>query len=92
MTIRITAIRFTAKWTEQLGSDSRLLTALPKIGTAEFSLGRGPCGKTVDSLRFYSDRDYLSIRQTHDDGTEKRFLYRNDDIMGRVEVEYGPSE
>lgn len=89
---RITSIRFAAKWTEPLdGTDERLSLAPRRIGIAQFHLGRGPCGKTVTSLKTCESETCFAVQQDHDDGTSKTFAYQWSDILGRIEIETGPS-
>jgi len=55
---------------------------------AEFTLGPGPCGKTVTRLDFTIDNACAWVLQVHEDGTFKRFVYPLAQLTGRVEVEY----
>jgi hypothetical protein len=96
MTSRITSVRFAAKWTEP-HPDRRfdlMPQACERVAQAEFFLGRGPCGKTVTKLSAVYSRgqENFQVEQDHDDGTSKVFIYRREDILGRIEIETGPSE
>lgn len=54
---------------------------------AEFSLGQGPCGKTVKSLDYRIDENRdLTVTQVCTDGSSQVFHYRDRDILGRIEV------
>ncbi len=58
---------------------------------AEFKLGPGPCGKVVTQLAVAKGSGpFLQILQFHSDDTHKAFLYRREDLRGRIEIEYAP--
>lgn len=52
-----------------------------------FILGLGPCGKVVSKLSMSRDEKFLTIKQTHADGTSKDFIYKLEDIIGRITEE-----
>ncbi|MBB3693035.1 hypothetical protein [Sphingomonas sp. BK580] len=79
--MRITRIRVPASWLTEGGSTRHL--------PAEFTLGLGPCGLTVTTLQLWWSDGCLCIKQSHTDGTVKRFIYPLTQLHGRVEVEYG---
>lgn len=54
---------------------------------AHFALGPGPCGKTVESLHEFRDREGFRILQRHTDGSCKAFTYPWSQIVGRIETE-----
>lgn len=61
------------------------------IESCEFSLGLGPCGRTVTGLWFAMDRDFLTITQECAVASEgkcevKNFIYLIREISGRVAV------
>lgn len=58
-----------------------------KNAKAVFTLGLGPCGKTVDYLRLTQTAVGVEVFQRHTDRTSKTFIYRWEDITGRIEVE-----
>ena len=60
-----------------------------RFETAEFKLGKGPCGKTVTALTCKIDADDVMVLQEHTDGSYKEFYYPRFQITGRVEVEHG---
>lgn len=91
MTQRVVSISFPAKWTEPSPSSPRPVDAQSRIDVANFFLGRGPCGKTVVKLQVVPNGYGLEITQAHSDGTQKAFFYQWQDVLGRVEVETGPS-
>lgn len=51
----------------------------------EFKLGVGPCGLTVDRLKWVELDDRYVLTQYHSDGSRKEFEYLKDDIKGRIE-------
>lgn len=51
----------------------------------EFKLGVGPCGLTVDHLKWVELDDRYVLTQYHSDGSRKEFEYLKDDIKGRIE-------
>lgn len=51
----------------------------------EFKLGVGPCGLTVDHLKWVELDDHYVLTQYHSDGSRKEFEYLKDDIKGRIE-------
>lgn len=59
----------------------------PRTDRAEFTLGPGPCGKTVSMLDDEIADGCLYILQVHDDGTSKRFVYPLSQLHGRIEIE-----
>lgn len=57
----------------------------------EFTLGLGPCGRTVTGLWHHMDRDFLTILQEcavpqEGQSEVKKFIYLVSEITGRVEV------
>lgn len=76
--------------------DRRSLTSIkftanvPHLGwtKTEFSLGLGPCGKTVESLEFTEQTDRYVITQRCTDGERKTFEYMREDVSGRIEKAY----
>lgn len=74
----ITSIRFPAQF--QDGSRDQ-------CSISEFTLGEGPCGKTVTALDCEPTDHGFAIAQSHDDGTVKEFFYRWPQITGRIEIE-----
>lgn len=59
---------------------------------SEWTLGLGPCGKTVAGLEFVRGDDTVVIKQFHTDGSHKLFTYKIHDIVGRVQECYELSE
>ncbi|APU00336.1 hypothetical protein fHeYen301_3 [Yersinia phage fHe-Yen3-01] len=54
----------------------------------EFRTGLGPCGKYVDLLVVdRADNGDLVIRQYHADKTVTTFVYKEEDIVGRIAIE-----
>lgn len=51
----------------------------------EFKLGVGPCGLTVDRLKWVELDDRYILTQYHSDGSRKEFEYLKDDIKGHIE-------
>lgn len=80
--------------------DRRALTSIkftanvPHLGwtKTEFSLGEGPCGKTVESLEFTEQVDRYVITQRCTDGERKTFEYMKGDVSGRIEKAYRAPE
>lgn len=76
--------------------DRRSLTSIkftanvPHLGwtKTEFSLGLGPCGKTVESLESTEHDDRYVITQRCTDGERKTFEYMKVDVAGRIEKAY----
>ncbi len=58
------------------------------IKRSEWTLGPGPCGKTVEGFEFTRDADTVVIKQFHTDGSHKTFTYRTADIIGRIQECY----
>ncbi len=81
----ITKIRVPAKW--RVPSDMQRIE-YETFATAEFSLGFGPCGKEVISLEIEVHDKFVNVTQIHADETSKNFLYRIEDLTGRVEIEH----
>lgn len=52
-----------------------------------FSVGPGPCGKEVTRLDVSFEPGLLGIQQTTEDGATKGFIYKLDDIAGRMEIQ-----
>lgn len=52
-----------------------------------YSLGLGPCGKTVTHLKTQFFGDMFEVVQTCDDGTSDKFIYKIEDIRGRIKIE-----
>lgn len=75
--MEIKSIKFPAKFVQNCDT---------VVKQAVFSLGLGPCGKVVKSLEWTLTRDFLTIIQ-HCDGEIKTFIYRVDDLCGRIEIE-----
>lgn len=78
---KITEIRIPSKWHDpETKEDIRRL--------AVFRLGVGPCGKEVVALAFDPSAGNVGhvVTQTHADATRKYFIYRHEDLIGRVEV------
>lgn len=71
----VTLIEFTAK----LPSGEHKKTS--------FKLGLGPCGKKVHKLQLVHDKHFLKLHQWCTDGTRQDFIYKQDDVVGRVKVE-----
>lgn len=85
----VTRIRFVA----QVPSfqDFRHRQYASSIQRCEFTLGLGPCGRTVTRLGYHLDKDFLTILQecaAPDEGgiDVKKFIYLVREITGRVEV------
>lgn len=76
----LTAIKFPCTWRDGDGRQH--------FAVHEFTLGLGPCGKTVIELEHSVNRYGIEIVQTCDDGSQKKFTYYAKDIMGRVEETY----
>ncbi|MBM1189375.1 hypothetical protein [Pseudomonas weihenstephanensis] len=62
-----------------------------RVERCEFSLGLGPCGRTVTALWYRADGDFLTIIQEcapHECGKSdvKEFVYLIREITGRVEA------
>lgn len=76
----IARVRFPASWRDGAGGQH--------CGLADFRLGKGPCGLTVDTLSVRLAEGCLTIEQTHVDGPPKTFIYPLDQLTGRVEVEH----
>lgn len=57
-----------------------------RVAVTQFSLGLGPCGKIAESLEYTLTGDFLTIIQ-YCDGEFKTFIYRVDDLCGRIEIE-----
>lgn len=55
---------------------------------AEFTLGNGPCGKDVAKLDMEDVNGLFRITQWHGDGSYKVFIYRRQDVLGRIELGY----
>lgn len=92
----ISRLREDLKELRVLLRDRRALTSIkftanvPHLGwtKTEFSLGEGPCGKTVESLEFTEQVDRYVITQRCTDGERKTFEYMKGDISGRIEKAY----
>lgn len=54
----------------------------------QFSIGPGPCGKTVKYFTTECADGLLRIYQWHTDGSHKEFVYRLSDIDGRIQYDY----
>lgn len=80
--MKLTRIRVPAAWTEPSGN--------VRFTPAEFTLGPGPCGKTVTNLGYTVSEGVLSITQAHDDGTARRFFYPLGQLTGRIETDIEP--
>uniref|UniRef100_UPI004056FF02 hypothetical protein n=1 Tax=Pseudomonas hormoni TaxID=3093767 RepID=UPI004056FF02 len=62
-----------------------------RVERCEFSLGLGPCGRTVTGLWFCANGDFLTIIQecalpSEGESEVKEFVYLIREITGRVEV------
>lgn len=70
--------------------EARFIAYVPGVGdkVTHFKLGLGPCGKVVSKLTIRYLSHATVIEQTCEDGEIKEFLYRNDDIKGRVALTY----
>lgn len=82
--LMLTSIRFTARLPDGFKRDT------------EFKLGLGPCGKVVEELQVWRKDGEMHIKQWHDDCTYKLFIYKEQDILGRIvetmgEVEFAES-
>ncbi len=75
--MEVQSIKFPAKFVQ-----NRDLVAKQAV----FSLGLGPCGKIAESLEYTLTKDFLTIIQ-YCDGEVKTFIYRVDDLCGRIEIE-----
>lgn len=53
----------------------------------KFTLGLGPCGKTVEWLSWERGDVLCKLTQYHTDGSLKEFTYKVDEIVGREIVE-----
>jgi len=79
--VPIQAIRFLA-----------MIPGRPSAVETEFVLGDGPCGRHVDSLEVTFNRSFLLVSQgtlpvdDHDVYQIKEFLYKMEDIRGRIVV------
>jgi hypothetical protein len=60
----------------------------PRNDRAEFKLGKGPCGLSVEKLSYRIKNGCLYILQGHTDSTSKVFVYPLAQLHGRVEIEY----
>jgi len=63
--------------------------AIPAYNNAEFSLGLGPCGKTVEVLDVHFHAHGVEIVQVCTCTERKVFVYPWHTITGRVEVTHG---
>lgn len=79
----ITRIRVPAKW-HKMETDVRYGGEI--IATAEFTLGVGPCGKTVVQLGCTIDASGVSVLQVCSDTERKMFFYPMHTLTGRVEI------
>lgn len=78
----ITRLKIPAKYHNNFGHEI--------IGlAADFTLGKGPCGKIVTKLDISLDSDWVAVLQVHEDGSTKDFYYHVSQLFGRVEVERG---
>lgn len=75
--MEIQSIKFPAKFVQNRDA---------VVKQAVFSLGLGPCGKIAESLEYTLTEDFLTIIQ-YCDGEFKTFIYRVDDLCGRIEIE-----
>ncbi len=79
---------------EAIGSYHKMIGDIPKpnekpnrvLKSTFFSVGPGPCGKEVTRLDVSFEPGLLGIQQTTEDGATKGFIYKLDDIAGRMEV------
>ncbi|QEQ94746.1 hypothetical protein pEpSNUABM09_48 [Erwinia phage pEp_SNUABM_09] len=69
----LTVLKFTA----------RMPDGEPRESVVKLGLGR--CGKTVEQLDAYRQNGQFIIKQWHDDGTYKLFVYNESDLVGRVQ-------
>lgn len=72
------------------GIKSIHFTAIKPDGTlhdTKFTLGLGPCGKTVEWLRWERNLSTCVLTQYHTDGSLKVFTYRDADMLGREVIE-----
>lgn len=77
----ITRIRIPASWTDDAGYDMHAV--------ADFVLGPGPCGKTVEMLDVHFHAYGVEIVQVCTCTERKVFVYPWHTVTGRVEVTYG---
>lgn len=53
----------------------------------KFTLGLGPCGKTVEWLHWSRGEDDCVLTQYHTDGSLKTFTFKTKDVLGREVIE-----
>lgn len=73
----LSRIRIPARWSNH---DSAV---------ADFKLGLGPCGKSVDSLEVVYCDNFVTVEQKTTDGEWKFFRYHHAQLTGRIEETYG---
>lgn len=76
--MKITSIKFPAFWDRGRAKS---------IDLVHFQLGLGPCGKVVTRLDTEIAQGLLTIRQVHEDGSRKSFIYQLSQITGRIETD-----
>lgn len=77
----ITRVRVPAEW--------RVETGATLWRPADFQLGIGPCGKTVERLDVFFHAHGVEIVQVCTCTEQKNFIYPWHTITGRVEVTHG---
>lgn len=83
----ITRVRVPSTWT--IPSDNRYAVKDTWYGMANFTLGEGPCGKTVERLDVIFHAHGVEIVQICTCTEQKNFVYPWHTITGRVEVTHG---
>jgi hypothetical protein len=75
----ILSIKVPASWVDHTGTG--------RLDPAEFTLGPGPCGLTVTRLQAKVADGCFVVKQSHQDGPPKVFIYPLAQLVGRVEVQ-----
>lgn len=86
----ITRVRVPATW--RTGPDKWVYQdkySGDHYGVADFQLGPGPCGKTVERLDVYFHVHGVEIVQVCTCTEQKTFVYPWHTVTGRVEVTHG---
>jgi hypothetical protein len=83
----ITRIRIPSRYTCVIGA-TEASDAVEFNGTADFQLGPGPCGKTVERLEIAYEAYGLVVLQVCTCTEAKEFVYPWHTVTGRAEVTY----
>ena len=57
------------------------------LHATKFTLGLGPCGKTVEWLHWSRGEDTCVLTQYHTDGSLKSFTFKANDVLGREVID-----